>query len=80
MGLNSSLSVQLQPGTEDINFSCSTQMSIFDLVINFKMPTIVGILKFITQTNDNACHSELENYLCLYLIFMEMIKFHALVS
>ena len=54
---------------------------IFDQVINFKMPTIVGILKFITRTNDNACHSEQENDLCLYLIFMEIIiKFHALVS
>ena len=31
------------------------------LFIDFKMPTIVGILKFITRTNDTICCSEQEN-------------------
>ena len=33
-------------------FSCSTQLSTkFNMLINFKMPTIVGILLFISMTN-----------------------------
>ena len=42
------------PGPEVIKlFSCSTQLGIkFILLINVKMPTIVGILKFISRIND----------------------------
>ena len=42
------------PGSEVIKlFSCSTQQSMkFILLINVKMPTIVGILTFISRIND----------------------------
>ena len=40
-------------------FSCSTQLSmIFFLLINVKMPTIVGILTFISGKNSIICLSE----------------------
>ena len=41
------------PGTEIIQlFSCSAQLSLkFILLINVKMPTIVGILTFISRIN-----------------------------
>ena len=35
---------------------------IFVLVINFKVPTLIGILKFMTRKNDNACSSEQEHF------------------
>ena len=38
------------------------------LVINFKMPTIVSILKYMTRRNDNACSSEEEDF-HIYLQF-----------
>ena len=43
----------LTPGPEVIKlFSCSTQLSIkFIMLINVKMPTIVGILTFISMIN-----------------------------
>ena len=43
----------LLPGPEVIKlFSCSTQLSIkFFLLINVKMPTIVGILTFMSRKN-----------------------------
>ena len=42
------------PGPEVIElFSCSTQLSmIFFLIINVKMPTIVGILAFMSGKNN----------------------------
>ena len=42
-----------QPGPEVIKlFSCSTQLSMnFFLLINVKMPTIVGILTFMSRKN-----------------------------
>ena len=46
-----------RPGPEVIQlFSCSTQLSLkFILLINVKMPTIVGILTFISRINDCLC-------------------------
>ena len=43
----------LQPGPEVIKlFSCSAQLRLkFILLINVKMPTIVGILTFISRIN-----------------------------
>ena len=48
------------PGPEDIKlFSCSTQLSMkFFLLINVKMPTIVGILTFMSGKNNMLCLSE----------------------
>ena len=46
------------------NFLCSTHIStLFDLVINFKMPTIVGILKFMSRTDGRVYCSEQKNCL-----------------
>ena len=44
---------QIWPGPEVIKLSsCSTQLSLkFILLINFKMPTNVGILTFISRIN-----------------------------
>ena len=35
----------------------------FALVINFKMPTIIGILKFIIRANDIVYYTELVEFL-----------------
>ena len=63
-------------------FSCSTQLSMkFILLINVKMPTIVGILTFISMMNTsyerpNARHF----YIFWYFNFHEQLKFHARLS
>ena len=45
-------------------FSCSTQLSIkFFLLINVKMPTIVGILTFVSRKNSILGLSESEKSL-----------------
>ena len=45
------------------HFSCSIQLSMkFILLINVKMPTIVGILTFISRINDWLKRSTPENY------------------
>ena len=43
--------LDIKPGSEVIKlFSCSTQLSMkFSLLINMKMPTVVGIFIFITE-------------------------------
>ena len=47
------------------------------LVLNFKMPTIVGILKLRTSTNDTTCCSEQDNFfIYLYLALIEDYKIH----
>ena len=45
------------PGAEVIKlFSCSAQLRLkFILLINVKMPTIVGILTFMSRINYNIC-------------------------
>ena len=52
----------LTPGLEVIKLtSCSTQLSMkFFLLINVKMPTIVGILKFMSRKNGILSLSESE--------------------
>ena len=49
----------------------------FVLIINFTMPTIDGILKFISRTNDTVCGFEQENCLIdLNYDIYEANKFH----
>ena len=57
-----SLSKQCKPDPEVIkNTSCSTQLSMkFFLLINVKMPTIVGIFTFMSRKNNILGLSELE--------------------
>ena len=56
------MQTQMRPGTEIIKlFSCSTQLSMkFFLLINVKMPTIVGILTFMSRKNNIVGLSESE--------------------
>ena len=51
---------RFKPGPEVTKlFSCSTQLSMtFFLLINVKMPTIVGILTFMSQKNSILVLSE----------------------
>ena len=53
-------------------FSCSTQLSTkFILHMNVKMPTIVGILTFITMINTTYERLKARNFLiCRYFSFM----------
>ena len=52
-----------KPGPEVIKlFTCSTQLSMkFFIVINIKMPTIVGVLTFMSRKNTILGLSEPEN-------------------
>ena len=45
------------------------------LVINFKMPTIVGILKFMTRINNNFFVLRKNCLICVYLILMKISNF-----
>ena len=60
-------------------FSCSTQLSIkLILLIIVKMPTIVGILTFISRINTTSKRLKARNFLiCWYFSFYEQLKFHA---
>ena len=48
------------------------------MVINFEMPTILGILEFMTRTNVIVCYSEQEYcFMCLFFdIYEEKIHNH----
>ena len=71
-----------KPGTEVIKKSYSTQLSTkFILLINVKMPTIVGILTFISMINTTSERLNARNVLiCRYFIFYGHLKFHAQLS
>ena len=63
-------------------FPCSTQLSMkFFLLLNVKMPTIVGILTFMSRKNSILSLSEPEKcWLYWYFHTYEHLKFHAQVS
>ena len=72
-----------RPGKEIIKFfSYSTQLGTkFILLINVKMPTIVGILTFISKINTTSERSKARNFfICQYFSFYEQSKFHAQLS
>ena len=73
------LSSWVEPGPEVIKlFSCSTQLSTnFILLINVKMPTIVGILTFISMINTTSVRlTAIKNSLFVaILVFMSSWKF-----
>ena len=62
-----------------ILFPCSTQLSTkFILLINVKMPTIVGILTFISMIYTTSERLKARNiFICRYFCFNERLKFHA---
>ena len=71
------------PGPEVIKlFSCSNQLSTkFILLINVKMPTIVGILTFISMINTTTKSLKARNVFILQLFnFYDQLKFHAQLS
>ena len=63
-------------------FSCSTRLSTkFILLINVKMPTIVGILTFISMINTTCERLKTNNFsICRYFTFYEQLKFCAQLS
>ena len=63
-------------------FSCSTQLSTkFILLINVKMPTIVGILTFKSMINTTSERLNKRKFLiCQYFSFYEQLKFRAQLS
>ena len=63
-------------------FLYSTQLSTkFILLINVKMPTIVGILTFISMINTTSERLKARNFfICQYFSFYEQLKFHAQLS
>ena len=72
-----------RPGPEVIKlFSCSTQLSMkFFLLINVKMPTIVGILTFMSRKNSILHLSEPDkSWISWYFYAYEHLKFHAQLS
>ena len=63
-------------------FSYSTQLSMkFILLINVKMPAIVGILTFISMINTTPDRLKARNFfICRYFSFYEQMKFRAQLS
>ena len=63
-------------------FSCLTQPSLkFIMLINAKMPTIVGILTFISMVNTTSESLKARKGFIFYVFrFYEQLKFHAQLS
>ena len=59
-------------------FSRSNQMGkkVF-LLINIKMPTIVGILTFISRKNTTSESEARKMFIFSFFVFYEKLKFHA---
>ena len=82
MGAYQQLS-QFKPGPEVIKLcSCSTQLSLkFFLLINVKMPTIVGILIFMSRKNSILSLSEPKKAEFLDIFYTcDHLKFYAQLS
>ena len=64
------------------NFLCSTQLSIkCIMLINFKMPTIIGILTCISMINTTFERFKAKNFfICRFFSFYEQLKFCAQLS
>ena len=72
--------ISLRPGPEVIKLlSCSTQLSTkFILLMNVKMPTVVGILTFISMIVTTSERLEARSFfICQYFSFYEQLKFSA---
>ena len=53
----------------------------FILLINVKMPTIVGVLTFLSMINTTSERLKARNvFICRYFSFYEQLKFHAQLS
>ena len=74
------MSIAFISGPEVIElFSYSTQQSMkFILLINVKMPTIVGILTFISMITTTSERLQARNFfICRYFSFYEQLIFRA---
>ena len=59
-------------------FSTLTHLNMeFSLLINVKMPTIVGILTFISRTNTSLIFRARKIFIIQHLIFYEQLTFYA---
>ena len=68
----------MKPGPKVMtSFSYSTQLSTkFIMLINVKMPIIVGILTFISMINATSEGLKARNFfICRYFSFYEQLKF-----
>ena len=75
---NSKVKTVQAPGPEAIkHFPCSTQLSKkFILLINMKMPTIVGVFTFISLINTTSERLKaIIFFICRYFSFYEQLKF-----
>ena len=63
-------------------FSCSTQLSmIFVLLMNVKMPAIIGILTFMSMINTTSGSFKARKlYIFFSILVYEQLKFHAQLS
>ena len=80
---NSLMNNPLSPGPEVIKrFPCSTQLSTkFILLINVKMPTIVGILTVISRINTTSESFKARKIIIFHhFTSYEQLKFHAQFS
>ena len=70
------------PGTDVIKNSCSAQLSIkFIMLINVKMPTIIGILTFISMINTTSERVKARSIFVFQKFrFYEQMKCHAQLS
>ena len=76
----SKVDIYPRPGPEVIKlFSNSTQLSMtFILLINVKMPSIVGILTLISMINTTSERLKARNFfICRYFSFYEQLEFGA---
>ena len=73
---------KVRTGREVIKlFSCSTQLSTkFILLINVKMPTIVGILTFISRINTTSESLKARIIVFQHFSFYDQLKFYAQLS
>ena len=69
-------------GPDVIKLSCSTQLSMkFIMLINVKMPTIVGILTCISMISTTSERLKAINFLiCWIFCLYEQLKFRAQLS
>ena len=79
--LSNNKSVKPGPGVIKL-FPCSTQLSIkLIMLINVKMPTIVGILSFVSMIKTATENLKARNiFIFKHFCFYERLKFHAQLS
>ena len=70
-----------EPWPRDYKKKFHTQLIMkFILLINVKMPTVVGILTFISIINTTSERHKARDFICQYFSFYEQLKFSAQLS